>query len=62
MIGTLQDEAKALIDSVISLAYFMRGGATYEELMNMTYGERDRVSEFIKNRLEQEMKKPTPIY
>lgn len=62
MIGMLQDDARALIDSIISLAYFMRGGITYSELMNMTSGVRDRVESFIKSRLEQEAKNPNPVY
>ncbi len=62
MVGMMQDDARALIDSIISLAYFMRGGITYSELMNMTYGVRDRVETFIKTRLEQESKNLHPNY
>ena len=58
----LQDDAQALIDSVISLAYFMRGGVTYSELMNMTSGVRDRIENFVKQRLEQESKSLNPVY
>ena len=58
----LQDDAQSLIDSVISLVYFMRGGITYSEIMNVTSGVRDRIENFIKSRLEQEAKNPNPNY
>jgi len=58
----LQDDAQALIDSIISLAYFMRGGITYSELMNTTSGVRDRIESFIKHRLDQEAKSAHPVY
>lgn len=62
MIDRLQRDAVILIDNVIQMAYFMRGGATYGEIMNMTPGERDRVSTFLDRRLEAEKKNPNPVY
>ena len=62
MIGMLQDDARDLIDSIIQLAYFMRGGITFSELMNITSGVRDRIENFIKQRLESESKGPRPNY
>ena len=62
MIGTLQGDAQALVDSVISLCYFMRGGATYSEMMNMSPGQRDRIRRFVDQRLEEESKSMHPVY
>ena len=63
MFLSLQDEAKMLIKSVVDIAYFMRGGMTYESiLLTMSYAERQIVSEFLKERLEQESKSPHPVY
>ena len=62
MVAGMQDEAQALIDGCVSLAYWMRGGATYGEIMHMTYGERSRLSSFIDKRLEIEKKNLHPCY
>jgi hypothetical protein len=62
MIGMMQDEARAIVDNAISLAYFMRGGITYSEIMNLTSGVRDRIEVFLKNRLESEAKSMNPVY
>ena len=53
----MQRDAMSLVDSVVALSYWMRGGATYENIMHMTPGERDRLAQFIEKRLEQESKK-----
>lgn len=58
----MQRAAQSLVDSCVSLAYWMRGGATYGEIMNMTVGERIRVTDFIQRRLEIEKKNPYPCY
>lgn len=62
MIGTLQDEAKTLIDALVATAYWMRGGVTYSELMNLSYGQRQRIESFIDKRLETESKRLNPSY
>lgn len=63
MFLTLQDEAKMLIKSIIDITYFMRGGMSYESiLLTMSYAERQLVAEFVKNRLELEIKSPNPTY
>lgn len=62
MFNSLQREGRALLDSIISLIYFMRGALSYTEAMNMSFAERQVVSEFIEKRLEQEKKSPSPVY
>jgi len=63
MFLTLQDEAKMLINNIIDMTYFMRGGMSYESiLLTMSYAERQLVSEFLKNRLDLESKSPNPTY
>lgn len=53
----MQRDATALVDSVVALSYWMRGAITYDQLMEKTPGERDRIATFIEKRLEQESKK-----
>ncbi len=63
MILTLQDDAKLLIKNVIDLAYFMRGGMSYETiLLTMSFAERQLVSDFLKERLDQESKSSQRVY
>lgn len=62
MFRALQNEVKGLTMSVIELVYFMRGSVSYNEMMEMTPGERDLVKEFIDKRLENESDKMFPVY
>lgn len=63
MFTRLGGEVKALLAEVIELSYFMRGAATYDDiLMRRTAGERKAMAEFIKTRLDVELKRPTPVY
>jgi hypothetical protein len=58
----MQTEAQVLIDACVNLAYWMRGGVTYRELLYTTPGERDRIASFVERRLETEKKNPYPNY
>jgi len=40
----------------------MRGGVTWEEMMNRTPGERDAMARFIKKRLEAQKDSMSPVY
>ena len=62
MFQNLQTEATMIIDSIISLSYWMRGSIPYEEMMRRTRGERQRIQKFIDSRLEAESKSPFPNY
>lgn len=63
MFGRLRSEGRRIIESIIELAYFMRGSMKYEDiLLRMSYAERDLTEKFIKKRLDVEIKKPHPVY
>lgn len=62
MFARLTEEASNVVKHIIELVYFMRGGVTYEEMMNRTPGERQMIGEFISQRLESEKKNPHPNY
>lgn len=62
MILGLQNDAKNLIDSIISLVYYMRGAVPYEEMLRRTPGERDRFNIFLEKRFEVEKNNPNPVY
>jgi len=46
-----------LIKSAIHLAYFMRGGVQYEDILDRTFYERKMMMEYINERLQYETKK-----
>lgn len=62
MIDRLNTEAKALIQSAIEISYFMRGGISYEQVLNRSALERDMMTEFINKRLEAASKMPFPVF
>jgi len=62
MFAALRRESERLIDSILTLIYFMRGSLSYSEAMNMSYAERELVGKFIERRLEVEKKNPYPVY
>ena len=62
MFNGLERDIDILLQNVIELCYFMRGAISYEEMMMRTAGERQRIGDFIRNRLEAESKKMNPNY
>jgi hypothetical protein len=62
MFVQLQNDARRLVDAIISIVYYMRGAISYEEMMRRTPGERERFSSFLDKRFEQEKKNPHPVY
>jgi len=58
MFNVLRRESENLMESVISVIYFMRGSVSFQEMMcQVTPGVRGLMQEFIDKRLEIESKK-----
>ena len=63
MYRRLNGEVKALLNSVVQIAYFMRGGMRYDHILyGMSYIEREIAMDYISKRLEAELKSPNPNY
>ncbi len=62
MFKLLDRDIDVLLQNVIELCYFMRGAISYEEMMMRTAGERQRIQDFVKRRLDLEAKKLNPVY
>lgn len=61
--GRLNFEIKTILNNVIQMVYFMRGGVGYDHaLYGMSYIERDQMNEYINSRLEKEAKSSNPNY
>ena len=55
------DARTKIVDEAIELSYFMRGAIQYNEMLDTTYAERQRISTFIEKRLKDEGSKPHGI-
>ena len=62
MFASLSRSATGIVDSVIELCWYMRGAIGYEEMMNRTPGERQRISKFIDNRMDKLKDAHFPVY
>ena len=62
LIGRMEGEAKAIRNDVIKMCWYMRGGVTYSEGMNMSYQERDLINDIIKENLETTKKSGLPFF
>ena len=53
--GTIRDEA-------LKMCWYMRGGLTYVEAMNLSHGEREIIGRLIKDNLETTKKSGMPFF
>jgi len=53
--GTIRDEA-------LKMCWYMRGGLTYVEAMNLSHGERELIGQLIKENLETTKKSGMPFF
>lgn len=44
------------------MSWYMRGGMTYEDVMNLSFGERELVGDLIKDNLETTKKSKMPFF
>jgi len=58
----MEREAKAIKSELIKLCWYMRGGLTYNEAMNLSMTERLIVSDLIKENLETTKKTQLPFF
>jgi hypothetical protein len=55
-------EVNSIREDVLKMCWYMRGGVTYEEGMNLSISERNIVSAIIKDNLETTKKSGLPFY
>lgn len=58
----MDKEAANIKNEIIKMCWFMRGGITYNEAMNLSHSERVMISELIKDNLETTKKSGLPFY
>lgn len=59
---TLEKTAESIIESAISLSYYMRGAISYDDMLERTPGERASIGKFVGERLDSEKDKMHPVY
>jgi hypothetical protein len=58
----MEKECNGIKKNAMTLSWYMRGGATYEDVMNMSSAERTAISEIIENNLETTKKTNLPFF
>jgi hypothetical protein len=58
----MDEESKAIKKNAYSFAWYMRGGASYEDILNMSREERDMIAELINSNLEVTKSSKLPFF
>jgi len=62
MIDDMEKEVKGLKEDMLKMCWFMRGGVTYGEIVQMSSSEREAMSRLIKENLETAKKTGQPFW
>jgi hypothetical protein len=62
MIDGMEQESQQIRDEALKMCWYMRGGLTYTEAMNLGHNERNIISVLIKENLETTKKSGMPFF
>ena len=62
MVDKMDEEADSIRKQSLKMSWYMRGGATYEDVMQMSHNERKMVSDLIKDNLETTKNSKLPFF
>jgi hypothetical protein len=62
MIDCMEQESQQIRDEALKMCWYMRGGLTYTEAMNLGHNERNTISALIKENLETTKKSGMPFF
>lgn len=62
LIDTYEKECNMIKKNAFQMAWYMRGGASYEDILNMSTDERKAINELIDNNLEITKKSQLPFF
>jgi len=62
MVDKMEREADQIRQENLKLIWYMRGGVTYEQVMNMSVKERTMISEIAKENIETTKKSNLPFF
>ena len=58
----MEKECTEIKKSALTLSWYMRGGASYEDVLNMSYDERKLANELIESNMETTKKTQLPFF
>ena len=62
MVDAMEKETRDIRLDVLKLCWYMRGGVTYEEAMQMSQQERGIINDIIKDNMETTKKSGLPFF
>jgi hypothetical protein len=62
MVDAMEKETQNIRLDVLKLCWYMRGGITYEEAMQMSISERGLINDIVKENLETTKKSGLPFF
>lgn len=62
LIERYEKQVESIRSSALSMAWYMRGGATYEDVLNMSLAEREAITKLIEDNLETTKKTQLPFF
>ena len=62
MIDGMEQESQQIRDEALKMCWYMRGGLTFTEAMNLGHCERNTISALIKENLETTKKSGMPFF
>ena len=58
----MEKEVEGIRKSALSLSWYMRGGATYEDVLNMSSFEREAINKLVEEHMDITKKTQLPFY
>lgn len=58
----MENDANEIKASALKLSWYMRGGVSYEDILNMSTYERTQINEIVKSNLETTKKTNIPFF
>ena len=62
LIDDMDKECVAIKKQCLSFSWYMRGGATYEDVLNMSVTERQAINDLVEEHLETTKKSQMPFF
>ena len=62
MVDAMEKETRSIRQEVLKLCWYMRGGITYDEAMQLGQVERDIINEIVKENMETTKKSGLPFF
>jgi hypothetical protein len=58
----MEKEAKIIKDSALRFSWYMRGGVSYEDILNMSFEEREIIAKIVEDNLETTKTSKMPFF